>query len=109
MRPLWILTTTALLCSSAIAQIHSPAVDVSSSAYQGAITTVRYAPPAQSTLTGPVQVTIKLQDPPLVVAVGANAKQNGIKMTAAQQQAYLAMLRQKQDAVMSQVLSLGGV
>ena len=109
MRPLWILTTTALLCSSAIAQIHSPAVDVSSSAYQGAITTVRYAPPAQSTLTGPVQVTIKLQDPPLVVAVGANAKQNGIKMTAAQQQAYLAMLKQKQDAVMSQVRSLGGV
>ncbi len=32
-------------------------------------------------LTGTVQVGIKLQDPPLVVAVGVNAKQNGITMT----------------------------
>ena len=109
MRPLWILTTTALLCSSAIAQTHSPVVDVSSSAYQGTLTTSPYAPSTQSTMKGQVQVTIKLQDPPLVVAVGANAKQNGIKMTAAQQRAYLATLKQKQDAVMSQVRSLGGV
>jgi len=60
-------------------------------------------------LTGTVQVAVKLQDPPLVVAVGANAKQNGIQMTAAQQIAYLAQLKQKQDAVMSQIRSAGGV
>ncbi|HXN47332.1 MAG TPA: S8 family serine peptidase [Bryobacteraceae bacterium] len=109
MRPLCILTTTALLCSSAIAQTHFPVADVSSSAYKGTLTKAPYAPPAQSTLTGQVQVAIKLTDPPLVVAVGANAKQNGIKMTAAQQQAYLAQLKQKQDAVMTQVRALGGV
>ncbi len=68
-----------------------------------------YSRPAQSSLTGQVQLAVKLQDPPLVVAVGANAKQNGIKMTAAQQQAYLAQLKAKQDAVMSQIASLGGV
>jgi len=56
-----------------------------------------------------VQVAIKLQDPPLAVAVGANAKQNGIRMTAAEQRAYLTQLSQKQDAVMSQVRSAGGV
>ena len=60
-------------------------------------------------LTGKVQVGIKLQDPPLVVAVGVNAKQTGIAMTAAQQIAYLAQLKQKQDAVMAQVAALGGV
>jgi subtilisin family serine protease len=60
-------------------------------------------------LTGRVQVAIKLEDAPLVVAVGLNAKQTGITMTAAQQQAYLAQLKQKQDAVMSQVSALGGV
>jgi subtilisin family serine protease len=59
-------------------------------------------------LTGIVQLGIKLSDPPLVVAVGANAKQNGTTMTAAQQQAYLASLKQKQDAVMAQISSLGG-
>lgn len=51
---------------------------------------------------------IKLQDPPLVVAVGANAKQQGIGMSAAQQRSYLTQLRQKQDVVMSQVAALGG-
>ena len=65
--------------------------------------------PAQSVMKGQVQLAIKLQDPPLVVAVGTNAKQNGITMSASQQQAYLAQLKQKQDALMSQVKSLGGV
>jgi hypothetical protein len=60
-------------------------------------------------LTGQVQLAVKLQDPPLVVAVGANAKQNGITMTADQQRAYVAGLKQKQDAVMAQIRALGGV
>ena len=58
---------------------------------------------------GPVVVNVKLLDPPLVVAVGANAKQNGITMTPDQQRAYLAQLKQKQDAVMAQIRALGGV
>ena len=52
---------------------------------------------------------IKLSDPPLVVAIGVNAKQNGTTMTADQQRAYLAQLKQKQDAVMAQVSAMGGV
>ncbi len=82
--------------------------NLSSSAYTGSISSVHHANP-EEVLSGPVQVGIKLQDPPLVVAVGANAKQNGITMTADQQRAYLAQLKQKQDAVMSQVASMGGV
>ncbi|MDR3752585.1 MAG: S8 family serine peptidase [Terracidiphilus sp.] len=66
-------------------------------------------PSSLHTKIGTIQAAIKLSDPPLVVAVGANAKQNGTKMTAAQQQAYLVYLKQKQDAVMSQVAGLGGV
>ncbi len=105
-----ILTTILLICSSAIAQIRPAAVpDVSSSAYRGITITAPYSPPSQSASTGQVQLAIKLTDPPLVVAVGANAKQNGIRMTADQQRAYLAQLKQKQDAVMSQVQALGGV
>jgi subtilisin family serine protease len=72
----------------------------------------KYLAPATRTtagLSGKVQVAIKLQNSPLVVAVGPNAKQNGIQMTAAQQRAYLEQLRQKQDAVMSLVRSAGGV
>jgi subtilisin family serine protease len=80
-----------------------------SSAYTGAVSTVFRPGIPSKTLTGTVQVVIKLQDPPLVVAVGANAKQNGITMTAAQQRAYLAQIAQKQNAVMAQVNALGGV
>ena len=83
--------------------------DVSSGVYTGAKSSFPYTQPAQSVMQGQVQLAIKLQDPPLVVAVGANAKQNGITMTASQQQAYLAQLKQKQDALMSQIKSLGGV
>ena len=64
---------------------------------------------AKNGLTGTVQVVVKLQAPPLVVEVGANAKQTGIVMRAAQQRAYLAQLTQAQNAVMSQVSSMGGV
>jgi subtilisin family serine protease len=110
MRQLRILIAAAVISSAAIAQTHSPAApDVSSSAYPGAVTTAPYSPPSQSTLKGQVQLAVKLQDPPLVVAVGANAKQNGITMTADQQRAYVAQLKQKQDAVMSQIRALGGV
>ena len=103
-----ILTSAAAGCLLAQTNPQSQP-DVSSFAYQGAIVQAPYSRPSQSTMTGTVQLIIKLQDPPLVVAVGANAKQRGIAMTAAQQQAYLAQLQQKQDAVMATVQALGGV
>jgi subtilisin family serine protease len=49
-----------------------------------------------------------LTDPSLAEANGANAKQNGGKLSAAQQLAYAAQLGLKQDAVAAQVRSLGG-
>ena len=87
----------------------APVTDASSAAYGGAVTTFAYTAPSQSTKTGKVQLAIKLQSPPLVVAVGANAKKTGITMSASQQQAYLATLKQNQDAVMAQVAAFGGV
>jgi subtilisin family serine protease len=93
-----------------VSRVGTPS-DLSSLIYTGPRSAV--APPkgasAKHGITGTVQVAIKLQDSPLVVAVGANAKQTGILMTAAQQRAYLAQLNQKQDAVMSLVRSAGGV
>src|SRR3984957_10135640 len=83
--------------------------NLSGYAYTGPVTAARGPAVSGKALTGRVQVGIKLQDPPLVVAVGVNAKQNGIAMTAAQQMAYLAQIKQKQDAVMAQVAALGGV
>ena len=56
---------------------------------------------------GPMQAVVKLVDPPLVAVAGVNAKQNGSTMSADQQRAYLAQLKQKQDAVMAQVSALG--
>ncbi len=110
MRLIRIFTAAALISSSAFSQALLPAPpDVSSLTYTGPTVTAPYTTPVKSTLKGIVQMAIKLEDPPLVVAVGANAKQNGISMSAAQQRAYLAQLKQKQDAIMSQVRALGGV
>jgi subtilisin family serine protease len=65
--------------------------------------------PTKPQTTGLVQVSLQLSDPPLIVMVGPNAKQNGITMSAAQQQAYVAQLKQKQDAVVSQAKTHGAV
>lgn len=57
---------------------------------------------------GTVQVVVRLTDPPLALAVGANAKRLGSSMTIEQRRAYMAMLKQKQDAISAQVRALGG-
>lgn len=98
--------------TAAVAQVRlQPAMpgNLSKAAYQGAISRSSSIKSQRLPSTGPVQVAVKLQDPPLVVEVGANAKQHGIAMTAAQQQAYLSQLKAKQDAVMAQISGLGGV
>jgi subtilisin family serine protease len=107
----------AIFCLCAFGQIAeaqtkshvSAPANALSSAYTGPISKLPSSEAPGKVLKGLVQVGIKLQDPPLVVEVGANAKQNGIAMTAAQQRAYLAQLEQKQNAVMAQVKALGGV
>jgi subtilisin family serine protease len=110
-RLLCLTAGSAALCFyGAFAQTHSalsiPAAD-SMIPFGPSSGTLRPAGSA-TVLSGQVQVAIKLQDPPLVEAVGAGAKQTGISMTADQQRAYVAQLNQKQDALMSQVRALGG-
>lgn len=57
---------------------------------------------------GQVQVVVRLTDPPLAVALGANAKRTGITWSHDQQRAYVAQLNAKQDALMAQVKAMGG-
>jgi len=97
----------AALVSVALAQVKTEAQtkhvttppDISSATYTGPVSKVKPPTTSQRAKSGPVQIAIKLSDPPLAVAVGANAKQNGITMTAAQQRAYLAQIAAKQDAI----------
>jgi subtilisin family serine protease len=92
-------------CSQLVAQTALPAFDPS----LALATPDTTAPPRPSrVLTGPVQVAVRLTDAPLALAVGANAKRLGTSMTLAQRQAYVASLKSKQDAVMSQIARLGG-
>ena len=104
-------TSAALLNFAVTAQVrtHLATPNPSTSISGGPVSTKATPAYKASSVTGTVTIGIKLSDPPLVTAVGANAKQLGIKMTAAQQQAYLAQLKAKQDVVMSQVKALGGV
>jgi subtilisin family serine protease len=104
------ISLAVLLPAAAFAQNASRLATVTdgSIVYSGPALAVS-GPQSLTTKTGTIQAAIKLQDPPLVVVVGANAKQNGITMTADQQRAYLASLKQKQDAVMAKVAPLGGV
>src|SRR5271163_3361597 len=102
--------TTLLLPAFVPAQVipHTP-IDLSQISYSGQPVQQKAGPAAVKLTTGRVQVVVRLSDPPLTVAAGPNAKQTGITMTAAQQQAYLAQLKQKQDAAMLQLAGLGAV
>jgi len=69
------------------------------------------AEPAPARALGPnaqVQVVVRLQDKPLLEALGANAKRS-TTMSLAQRRAYVAALKAKQDALAAQVSALGGV
>src|SRR6516225_7751254 len=99
-----------LLSSSASPQntAHIGRIDSSQYVYTGSVAPSPHPVGAAQTPTGLVQIAVKLSDPPLVAAVGSNAKQNGISMTAAQQRAYLAGISAKQDAIAAQITGLGG-
>lgn len=58
--------------------------------------------------TGVVDVVVRLGDAPLIVANGENNRREGGLMNRAQQQAYAATLSAKQQALVSQLVSLGG-
>ncbi len=57
---------------------------------------------------GPVQVVIRLVDPPLAVAVGKGAKQTGPKLTRAAQRAHVQRLTGRQQAVVNTLNRHGG-
>ncbi len=101
----------ALLLTALAAEAQTTNVGVNQGAtpYPGAAAQVPGPAYSNQAPIGKVQLGIKLSDPPLVVAVGIGAKQTGLKMTADQQRAYVAQLKAKQDAVMAQVASMGGV
>src|ERR1700733_1859878 len=102
--PLFIFVTHAQSAS------HVPTPpSIASTLYSNPSTKILGTSAPQNVRSGPVVLGIKLQDPPLVVAVGADGKQNGTPMTADQQRAYVAQLNQKQSAIMSQLASMGGV
>ncbi len=63
--------------------------------------------PRLATAVGRVRVSLRLTDPPLSAMLGANWARTGGGMTAAQKQAYLAQLAIRQQALISQVTSLG--
>jgi minor extracellular serine protease Vpr len=58
--------------------------------------------------TGVVDVVVRLGDAPLIVANGENNRREGGLMDRDQQQAYAASLSAKQQALVSQLVSLGG-
>jgi len=95
----------ALPVSPALAQTKVP-IDVSSLALSAQAPS-NLAPAGAP--KGPVQIVIRLADPPLAAAVGPNAKRIGISWSGNQQRAYLAQLKDKQDSVMTQISALGGV
>jgi subtilisin family serine protease len=57
---------------------------------------------------GEVRVWVKLLDPPLAAANAENGKKRVRRLDAVQQRAYLQRLRQRQDALMTQIRTLGG-
>src|SRR5689334_13969461 len=58
---------------------------------------------------GQVEVVVKLDDAPLALAHAPNAKVSKSWMSKAAQQAQLAMIKGKHDALSARAVSLGGV
>ncbi len=108
------LTAAACLVSSALLGLPLAALsqtvvnsDVAPEQFNGVALVAGPAP--RISAPGKVQVAVRLSDQPLAMALGANAKQGGGSMTLAQRQAYMAMLKQKQDTLMAQIRALGGI
>ena len=102
-----VLVAGTLLCASAVTHAQTAvAPNLAALTLPAPVTTER--PSMLRQQTGPVQVAVRLADPPLALALGANAKRLGIKMTLAQRQAYVANLKAKQDALMGKISALGG-
>ena len=64
--------------------------------------------PSLANASGPVQVVVRLDDPPLAAMHSANAKINGNWLSRQQQLAHLQRLNAKQDALMGTVRNHGG-
>ncbi len=102
------LAALAIATMSAQTQNVSAPPNISSYLYTGPVSSITPPTSLASSQSGAVQVAVKLADPPLVVEVGTSAKQTGITMTPAQQQAYVAQLAAKQSAIAAQITALGG-
>jgi hypothetical protein len=92
-----------LLATAASAQVRP--VDVSTLRL-ATPSTASALPRATGAMSGKVQVVVRLTDRPLAAVAGN--KRTGLRMTAAQQRAYLATLAQKQTALMSKIGAMGG-
>lgn len=102
----WLVSAAVLLPGMAVSQSVVRA-DVKPLMLDAAAA-VTTAPSTQAKF-GEVRVAVRLSDQPLALAVGANAKKVGATMSLAQRQAYMVMLKQKQDALMAQIRALGGL
>ena len=58
--------------------------------------------------SGSVEIIVQLSDPPLAVANGPESRRVGGLLGRPQQMAHSAMVRQRQDAVVSKIVALGG-
>src|SRR6266404_3730474 len=65
--------------------------------------------PQLANITGQIEIVVQLDDLPLALAHGANAKQTGGWLPRGQQHDHLARLKAKQDALVAKAQSLGGV
>lgn len=105
----WSLLAVAAMVWQTAAQAQvAQAPDLSALAVKGPVGNVA-APMKQRTASAKVTMAVRMTDPPLIQALGANAKQFGSSMTMAQRQAHMAKLQSKQTALMAQIGALGGV
>ena len=103
-------TLTATLLASIVAaatplaaQAPAQLADASSFATGAPVETVARA---LRTALGPVEVVVKLSDPPLAVANGRNSRRVGGLLSPGQQRSHSQGLSAKQSALMAQMSSL---
>jgi minor extracellular serine protease Vpr len=109
-RVLAVSAAVALVAGAAFAQSAGKPRDafVDSLALDGPVAAIDKVDPSLRGVSGEVEVVVRLSDAPLIVANGENNRREGGLLDKSQQQAYAASLSAKQQALVQQLVSLGG-
>jgi subtilisin family serine protease len=104
-----VLVVAQMILGGAGLALADDTINVSKLLVPGGASAAGARPASLTKLNGPVDLWVRLSDPPLASAFGDDGKQKGGRLSGNEQRAYVRDLNAKQDGLMSQLRGLGAV